>query len=845
MSSAYWSCSRCTFHNNLSSQSCEMCGAEKNGWKDKEIKKWSNNDLVDWINSIGLSNKWQDTMIEAIKNTGCTGQDWFAVKNGKDLANLFDIKQPMIANRVYREFKKVYKESVKKHGWKDKEIKKWSNNDLVDWINSIGLSNKWQDTMIEAIKNTGCTGQDWFAVKNGKDLANLFDIKQPMIANRVYREFKKVYKESVKKHGWKDKEIKKWSNNDLVDWIKSIGLLDKWQDIMVEAIENTSCTGQNWFAVKNAKDLANLFDIKQPMIANRVYREFQKVKEKGPKQKEEEKGFELQLFGQSKYWKVPQKVNPNTTVRRVKKLYRAESGVESHLDTIILISKAKILPNHATLGQCGITNERHLITVKFSTGGAAHFKETKIKKWTNRGLCGWIKSIGLSDKWQDMMIQTIENTECTGKDWVAVQNGKDLANLFDIKQPVLANRVYGELEKVKEEELVLRKKLTNSNPLTSTHTVKFTEYKINKRPRNDITIDELAEETVNKLQCYQFNGEKFMKLLLHKMGEKGMIESKEFGWEVIYNENKDFYDENEGNENEQKYNNANNNGQLSQLINVKHNSMCNYGHGLDSPIHRKNDWKCIVCGSKNGTGCCEDCYRIDKYDDDDLPLFCYCRNCANNNAIGIKKWIKMNDLKGKIIRKELLQDGSLEMDILCNMKRAAALKSLIFDVNNLPVIKRRQWCLFAMDLDHLKCWNDCLGHVKADVLIQNIGNIMKRYINDVNNGKWIDKKGLDVFGDQSLREGFIYRTGGDEFVAVIKCGPCLARADLGGAAMCPLGSFYGKMKREINELGKNIKNLLNINANDWVKIKQNLNNAYDREKKKYRRSTRLNSIHRT
>eukprot|EP01084_Bolivina_argentea_P121859 215973_1 len=583
MSSAYWSCSRCTFHNNLSSQSCEMCGAEKNGWKDKEIKKWS-------------------------------------------------------------------------------------NNDLVDWINSIGLSNKWQDTMIEAIKNTGCTGQDWFAVKNGKDLANLFDIKQPMIANRVYREFKKVYKESVKKHGWKDKEIKKWSNNDLVDWIKSIGLLDKWQDIMVEAIENTSCTGQNWFAVKNAKDLANLFDIKQPMIANRVYREFQKVKEKGPKQKEEEKGFELQLFGQSKYWKVPQKVNPNTTVRRVKKLYRAESGVESHLDTIILISKAKILPNHATLGQCGITNERHLITVKFSTGGAAHFKETKIKKWTNRGLCGWIKSIGLSDKWQDMMIQTIENTECTGKDWVAVQNGKDLANLFDIKQPVLANRVYGELEKVKEEELVLRKKLTNSNPLTSTHTVKFTEYKINKRPRNDITIDELAEETVNKLQCYQFNGEKFMKLLLHKMGEKGMIESKEFGWEVIYNENKDFYDEN-GNENEQKYNNANNNGQLSQLINV--------------------------------------------------------------------------------------------------------------------------------------------------------------------------------FGDQSLREGFIYRTGGDEFVAVIKCGPCLARADLGGAAMCPLGSFYGKMKREINELGKNIKNLLNINANDWVKIKQNLNNAYDREKKKYRRSTRLNSIHRT
>eukprot|EP01084_Bolivina_argentea_P315658 546920_1 len=124
------------------------------------------------------------------------------------------------------------------------------------------------------------------------------------------------------------------------------------------------------------------------MLANRVYREFKKIKEEQvkkatskaaakvgyipPPDEHEQKGFELQLFGQSKYWKVPQKVNANTSVRRVKELYKAESGVGTNIDDIYLISKAKVLPDHSTLGQCGITNERHLITVKFKAHGGAY-----------------------------------------------------------------------------------------------------------------------------------------------------------------------------------------------------------------------------------------------------------------------------------------------------------------------------------------------------------------------------------------------------------------------------------------------------------------------------------------
>eukprot|EP01084_Bolivina_argentea_P203830 348061_1 len=37
-----------------------------------------------------------------------------------------------------------------------KKIRKWSNKDLCEWIENIGLSDKWQDTMIKTVENTGC-----------------------------------------------------------------------------------------------------------------------------------------------------------------------------------------------------------------------------------------------------------------------------------------------------------------------------------------------------------------------------------------------------------------------------------------------------------------------------------------------------------------------------------------------------------------------------------------------------------------------------------------------------------------------------------------------------------------
>eukprot|EP01084_Bolivina_argentea_P153839 268225_1 len=126
----------------------------------------------------------------------------------------------------------------------------------------------------------------------------------------------------------------------------------------------------------------------------------------------------------------------------------------------------------------------------------------------------------------------------------------------------------------------------------------------------------------------------------------------------------------------------------------------------------------------------------------------------------------------------------------------------------------------VMDLDFLKCWNTCLGHVKTDELIKKIGEIMKIYINDINNGKWNEEE------KGELISGFSFRTGGDEFVIAVKSGY--------PAALCPLGTFYNSIRSEINKLGLNIKDLFydknnnNFNQNEWNEAMQKLNNAKDR-----------------
>eukprot|EP01084_Bolivina_argentea_P089134 160892_1 len=156
-----------------------------------------------------------------------------------------------------------------------------------------------------------------------------------------------------------------------------------------------------------------------------------------------------------------------------------------------------------------------------------------------------------------------------------------------------------------------------------------------------------------------------------------------------------------------------------------------------------------------------------------------------------------------------MANPSLEMDLLCNMQRKASVDKLISDINKLKPTARGQWCLFLFDLDHLKSWNTAIGHPRTDLLIKIIGNVFKKYVNEINNGVWNQKE------NGYLKQSYIFRTGGDEFVMAVQSS--------GLACFQPLGPFYFSLRKEINCIGLNICSLIfNNNLNEWNKAKKEL-----------------------
>eukprot|EP01084_Bolivina_argentea_P095377 171492_1 len=254
---------------------------------------------------------------------------------------------------------------------------------------------------------------------------------------------------------------------------------------------------------------------------------------------------------------------------------------------------------------------------------------------------------------------------------------------------------------------------------------------------------------------------------------------------------------------------------ISQLIDTRHAQMCKYGHGWFRDEDIGND-KCIQCSSMKGIKYCNDCYEHKENSflaflgmgSNDFSKYIYCENCRLSNAETIKQRIKTNKMKALIIRNELIRTPILEMDLLCNMQRRAALDSLIYDINALAPMVRGEWILLMFDLDYLKAWNTCIGHVSTDKLIEKIGNIINKYTQQINDGK-----------DETFSQSFAFRTGGDEFVMVFKCKGRYA-------VECKFGKFYNLFKSEINGLGTNIFEF--VNENEWSDAEAQLNKAMDR-----------------
>eukprot|EP01084_Bolivina_argentea_P149869 261750_1 len=224
---------------------------------------------------------------------------------------------------------------------------------------------------------------------------------------------------------------------------------------------------------------------------------------------------------------------------------------------------------------------------------------------------------------------------------------------------------------------------------------------------------------------------------LNRIRDRGITNTNEFTWGIMYYEHKkenhkQYNNDEKQNENNKINNKINKKDRISQLIDTKYDEMCRFGHGFF--VDNKEDIgdsKCIKCGSMNERKHCLDCIY---YDRDMCINACerykhvYCKQCRIENAKNIKNRLKMHRFKASIIRNELLNNPSLEMDLLCNMPRRASVDSLIEDINKLQHNKRAQWFLFVMDLDYLKCWNTCIGHIKTDLLITQIGIVMKKQV---------------------------------------------------------------------------------------------------------------------
>eukprot|EP01084_Bolivina_argentea_P280571 479854_1 len=304
----------------------------------------------------------------------------------------------------------------------------------------------------------------------------------------------------------------------------------------------------------------------------------------------------------------------------------------------------------------------------------------------------------------------------------------------------------------------------------------------------------------------------------NRIRERGITNTKELTWEIMYKENK--YKNNTINDEKEKENQTfQPNTQISQLIDESKTEMCKLGHGnFEDDKEGIADNKCIICQSMNEREYCIGCFYYD-YDstskswDDIVSLHVYCKDCRVKNAERIKSIIKMNTFKSETIRHELLNDRSLEMDLLCNMPRKASVDTLIADINKLNPGDRGVWSLFLFDLDHLKCWNTAIGHQRTDLLIKTIGNVFKKYMNEINNGIWNEEEKGD------LEHAYVYRTGGDEFVMAVA-------SDSWGST---LGPFYFNLRKNINCIGLNICELIfDNNLNEWNKVKIKLNEAKDR-----------------
>eukprot|EP01084_Bolivina_argentea_P047587 87699_1 len=209
----------------------------------KSIKQWSNQDLLNWIDTIGLEVKWKDIMREIIKSTKCNGNDWLNCNNFKDFAKKLNIKQPMLANKVFRAFKKIKQtqpsvsndlpfKSTVIQTWKNKDVNKWTHYELQQWICSLYLRKPIEQKIISDISEQEITGEDFNSMECVSDVVDSFQIKDTS-ANVIYEALQKI-RMNVTVNNNNEKNIKYENNNSKV--VDGVQLLKQWNLIQYKTV---------------------------------------------------------------------------------------------------------------------------------------------------------------------------------------------------------------------------------------------------------------------------------------------------------------------------------------------------------------------------------------------------------------------------------------------------------------------------------------------------------------------------------------------------------------------------------------------------------------------------------
>eukprot|EP01084_Bolivina_argentea_P023031 42865_1 len=232
---------------------------------------------------------------------------------------------------------------------------------------------------------------------------------------------------------------------------------------------------------------------------------------------------------------------------------------------------------------------------------------------------------------------------------------------------------------------------------------------------------------------------------------------------------------------------------LSMVIDFEHaevwkTGICREGHTsfMEMTDYDKCD-ECKQCKQPKKRSDLHKCCGCHNNSPDNYKEIYFCKTCCLENEETFREQKERDLMKSNIIRNQLVLKPELGLDLLCGLPTATSLDKIMNDIQKLDRMNdsgRPGFAVFLIDVDNLKALNTSLTHQGADEVIKNIGYILKKHAQDVN-----DRKSVS---GANLSRCWAFRQGGDEFALVVKSHKSMYTSRL--------YNFYVAFKNEINNL---------------------------------------------